>query len=247
LDFVFYASKVLAKLILPPTGLVLLAILALLLLRRWPRTALLALWTSSIGLLVLSLPVVAHHLVGLVASPPFERDRVSQTQAIVVLGGGLRRETKEYGDTVSNETLERVRYGATLAKSYGLPLLVTGGKVYGGPAEGIVMADVLQREFGVSTRWIEDQARHTGENLRFSEAMLAKDGVTRVLLVTHNYHMRRSLAHCERTQLTCLPAPIGTSSGIVDSWIQWLPNVSSLSASAAAIHELCGLLALGIR
>ena len=66
-------------------------------------------------------------------SEPLDFARASEAQAVVVLGGGLRRDALEYGgDTLGTFTLERVRYGAHVAKRTGLPVLVTGGVVFTG-------------------------------------------------------------------------------------------------------------------
>ena len=52
----------------------------------------------------------------------------ADAEAIVILGGGTRRNAPEYGgDTLGRLTLERVRYGAQVAKLTALPVLVTGG------------------------------------------------------------------------------------------------------------------------
>jgi uncharacterized SAM-binding protein YcdF (DUF218 family) len=153
------------------------------------------------------------------------------------------RATPEYGDTVSTHSLLRVRYGAKLAKQFDLPVLVTGGVVYGGEPEAAVMATVMGDEFGVTPKWIEGRSRHTGENLRFS-AELLKPNIRRVLLVTEDFHMRRALAHCEAAGLICYSAPVSSSSRSSDSWIQHLPNAGALQQSYAALHELLGNMAL---
>ena len=243
IDAIFYPSKVLVQLALPPTGFVLLALLALMLWRRWPRTAHTSLWLSVCGLLVFSLPVVSRGLVALLDAPPLERDAGKNAQAIVILGGGLMRATPEYGDTVSTHSLLRVRYGAKLAKQWKLPVLVAGGVVYGGEPEAAVMAAVLNDEFGVAPKWIEGRSRHTGENLRFAAEMI-KPTVRRVLLVTDDFHMRRALAHCEAAGLICYSAPVTSSSRTTDSWIEQLPNAGALRQSSLALHELLGNIAL---
>jgi uncharacterized SAM-binding protein YcdF (DUF218 family) len=51
---------------------------------------------------------------------PLDLAQVSNAQAIVILGGGVRREAPEYGGaTLGGITLERVRYGARLARTTG--------------------------------------------------------------------------------------------------------------------------------
>ena len=52
----------------------------------------------------------------------------------MILGGGLRRSAPEYGgDTLGRLTLERLRYGAMLAKRTGLPVMVSGGTTLPAP------------------------------------------------------------------------------------------------------------------
>jgi uncharacterized SAM-binding protein YcdF (DUF218 family) len=242
-DLLFYPGKVATALLLPPMGFVWLALLALLFIRRWPRTAIVTLWLSCVSLIVLALPSVAS---GLLASMNPQRmdDKLAKTaDAVMILGGGLRRATPEYGDTLSQHALERTRYGAKLAKELNLPVLVTGGQVYGGTPEADVMAGVL-KEYGVNARWVENRSRHTRENAIFSQAMLKEDKVQRVLLVTHDYHMRRSMAHCEAAGLICLPAPVTSRSKASDSWVEQLPNASALRDSGQYIHEIVGIVVM---
>ena len=53
----------------------------------------------------------------------------AHAKAVVILGGGVRRNAPEYGgDTLATLTLERVRYGARVARLTGLPVLVSGGR-----------------------------------------------------------------------------------------------------------------------
>src|SRR5262245_47125035 len=68
-------------------------------------------------------------------------------QAIVVLGGGVARNSLEYGgvDTINSGTLDRVRYAAWLYRKTVLPILVSGGAP--GPstkAEADLMKNALE-------------------------------------------------------------------------------------------------------
>ena len=159
--------KAVAKtLVLPPTGLLLLALAGLSMRRRFPRTGSFAAWTGVLVLLLLSIPTVAGLLVrSLDTSPVFDPAQASSAQAIVVLGGGTRRNAPEYGgDTLGELTLERVRYGAAVARMTGLPILVSGGSVLGGETEAKLMREALEREFGIPVRWVEQRSRTTHEN-----------------------------------------------------------------------------------
>ncbi|MEP6678782.1 MAG: YdcF family protein, partial [Betaproteobacteria bacterium] len=107
--------KLLIKaLILPPTAPLIVALVGLLLLTRRPRTGRALALLGVAMLAALSMPIVAVALVRAVdRSPPFDPARAKEAQAIVILGGGIRRLAPEYGgDTMNRLTLERVRYGA---------------------------------------------------------------------------------------------------------------------------------------
>ena len=81
------------------------------------------------------------------ALPP-DAAAISQAQAIVIVAGGRHRNAPEYGgETVNPLTLERLRYGARLARASGLPILLSGGAPSGGTAEALLMRDALERDF----------------------------------------------------------------------------------------------------
>jgi uncharacterized SAM-binding protein YcdF (DUF218 family) len=245
MDILFLLSKFLTALVMPPTSLLILAVLALLLLNRWPRIARTTLWLSISTLILLSTPFVARGLVTLLDAPPLDMKGAKSAQVVMILGGGLIRDSKNYGgDTLSNASLTRTRYGVKLAKELRLPILVTGGQVYGGQPEAQVMADVLAKEYGVPARWVEKRSRHTGENATFSAALLKAEQIKKVVLVTHASHMRRALAHCEAAGLFCYAAPIDSMGAAPDSFVQQLPCAGALYTSAEALHEFLGILVL---
>jgi uncharacterized SAM-binding protein YcdF (DUF218 family) len=239
----FALKKIIAGLVLPPAILVLIGITGLLLLRRSPRVARVLLWSMVTSLLLLSLPVVERYLMRGLSTPPLTEQRARTTQAILILGGGIARATPEYGDTLSRYSLERVRYGAVLARRLHLPILVSGGQAYGGRPEGEVMAEVLRNEFAVDVRWIESRSQDTADNLVFSAEILRRNKLDSVLLVTSDFHMARALRECGATGLKCIGGPVTTYAGLSDSWIEELPNPSAFTQSAIALHELLGLLA----
>jgi uncharacterized SAM-binding protein YcdF (DUF218 family) len=240
MDSIFLLTKFLTAVVMPPMSLLLLALLALMLIKRWPTVARLTLWLSISGLFLLSLPMVSQGLVALLDAPPLDAKGAKSAQAIMILGGGLIRDTPEYGDTLSATSLARTRYGVKLAKEFKLPILVTGGQVFGGQPEAEVMAATMANEFGAPARWIEKRSRNTAENARFSAELLQADKIRTVILVTDDTHMRRALAHCEAAGLFCYSAPVSITSHVSDSWIEQLPNAGAMYASSVALHELLG-------
>jgi uncharacterized SAM-binding protein YcdF (DUF218 family) len=239
-DFLI-ARKALAALVLPPTGPLLLALAGLALLGRRPRLGRALAWLGVVGLLALSLPVVSHALLRLLEPAALDLQRTGDAQAIVILGGGVRRNAAEFGgDTLARLTLERVRYGALVARTTRLPVLVSGGSVSGGTAEAALMKRVLEQEFNVEVRWSEDRSRDTRSNAAESATILLPAGIRRVLLVAHGFDMPRASAEFASAGFQVMPAPTviaGERFGF-DHPVELLPSMSALQGSYYALYEL---------
>ncbi|HMY50221.1 MAG TPA: YdcF family protein [Rhodocyclaceae bacterium] len=243
----FFLKKIAAALLLPPFLPFLLIIAGLLLLHRQPRTGRLLAWCGVVTGIALSLPAS----VGLLVTP-LERDAaldvrdLPAAEAIVILGGGTRHYAPDFGgQTVNRLTLERLRYGALLARHSRLPVLVSGGSPTPGIAEGILMRRVMEEEFRVSVRWVESQSLDTAENAAFSVPVLRAAGVRRVLLVTHAAHMRRALEAFEAAGMHAIPAPTAFfhGAGPADEVVDFLPGMNAAFAGDYAAHEWLGLAA----
>ncbi len=243
----FLLKKLLTAVLLPPTGPVLLALFGLWLARtarsqRWRNGGARLAMLSLFGLLVLSLPVVGNALLASLEShPPITQAQLRRVQAIVILGGGSYFGAPEYGgDTVGNATLERVRYGARLARESRLPLLVTGGAPLGGRPEGELMKAVLEDEFGVPVRWVEAASRDTEESASLSAQLLKPRGVTRIALLSHGWHLPRAIPLFEKQGFEVTPAPMGFSTAPPPALASFLPG--GLGNSSKALHEYLGRL-----
>jgi uncharacterized SAM-binding protein YcdF (DUF218 family) len=241
-------TKAVGILLTPPGIIVVLAVLGLLLQRR-SRFAGTVVVSVGIGLLyVLSLPVVGNALLGslersTVALPRIEDIRAS-ADAIVVLGGGRDADQPQYGgDTVSKFTLERLRYAARLRRATGLPILVSGGSVFGaGVSEAELMRQALARDFQVTTDWVENRSRNTMENAIYSRPILEAARKNRVWLVTDAWHMPRALWAFRRAGIEAIMAPTGFNGGGTDTFLDFLPSSRGLHLSNLALHELLGIL-----
>ena len=240
----FLLKKILAALILPPAGLLIVALLGLWLIARHQgrqRTFGIVLISAALSaLLALSIPAVGQRLLAsLERFPPISNEQLGQVQAIVVLGGGMNFDAPEYGgDTVNFYTLERLRYAARLARASHLPILVTGGAPAGGSAEAQAMREILTREFGVAVKWTESASLDTAENAHFSAPPLKAAGITRIALVSHGWHLPRAVPLFEREGLRVTPAPTAFTKPTPDAVFNWLPN--DLRRSRLALNEYLG-------
>ena len=225
-------------LLLPPTVLLLIALAALLGLGGHPRTRTFVVACSLGGLVALSLPVVALALMRAIEPAPLDETKLGTAQAIVILGGGRNRFAPEWGGiTVNAVTLQRVRYGAKLARATSLPVLVSGGAPDGvGATEADLMRTILQDEFGVRTSWIDNSSRTTRENAQFAAQQLPA-GVRRVVLVTDGWHCARARAEFELNGFDVIQAPTGLIAARPFSLYQLVPNADSLRYAHIAIRE----------
>jgi uncharacterized SAM-binding protein YcdF (DUF218 family) len=245
---VIWVKAVLKALILPPTGPLLVSLVGLALLARRPRLGR-AIAALGVGLLLaLSVPVVAFMLNSWVDdTPPIDIEQAKSAQALVILGGGIRRNALEYGgDTLGRLTLDRVRYGARVARMTNLPVMVTGGSVYGGETEAKLMRDALESEFGVPVRWSESRSRTTKENALFSAEILRRADIHRVVVVAHSVDMPRVRAEFARNSIDVVPAPTGIPSLDLGGPLDFLPSMAGLQGSYYAIYEMAALVVLWV-
>ena len=242
MDDLFRWKLLFKALILPPAAPLLIALIGLALLDRHRRAGRFLTTLGVVLLIVVSMPAVAKFLIHFVDdSPPFDAVQAKTAQAVVILGGGTKRAAPEYGgDTLNRLTLERVRYGARVARLTGLPVMVVGGRAE--PAretEAKVMRDALQDEFGVAVRWVEDQSRNTHENALMTAAILRPAGVRRVVLVAHGFDMPRATAEFATAGLETIPAPTGLLPPLQPSvLLDYFPSVDGLQWSYYALYEL---------
>ncbi|MCB1960146.1 MAG: YdcF family protein [Rhodocyclaceae bacterium] len=238
----FWAKKITAVLILPPAGPLLLIGLGLLV-ARLRRLA----WLGWFYALVVTVPVSVNWLAApLETTPPITLDALHQTGAIVILGAGTRRYAPEYGQpTVNRLALERLRYGAWLARQTGLPILVSGGAPEGFRPEADMMRESLVRDFGAPPRWVESASLDTRDNAEATARVLHAAGIDHIALVTHAAHMPRARRAFEAAGLTVTPAPTAWLS-TPDPDLRardFIPNAGSAYTGWFAMHEWIGGLA----
>jgi uncharacterized SAM-binding protein YcdF (DUF218 family) len=172
-------------------------------------------------------------------------------QAIIVLGGGRRMGAIDAPDDyqeqdVSTGSMERLRYGARLAKVTQLPVLLTGGA----PdrvdkkdiPEAVLMSKVLQDELGIQSKWIEFSSNTTQENARESAQILRKEGIKTIYLVTHFWHMPRAKAIFKKEGFQVVEAPMGFYQKKNFTPLDFYPSSEGFQRTRWIFHEILGSL-----
>lgn len=243
----------LAALVLPPLGPLLLGLFGLFFAARRQRAGL---WVAALALSMLWMLSCHGTAVWLAQALPqytpvtAQALRTAQVQAIVILGGGVQSVAPEYGEAqLRPATAERLRYGLHLAAQTGLPIAFTGGIGWAANgtqthSEAEVAQRVAEREAGVRFRWIEAASRDTGENASKLAPLLQQGGITRIALVTHGWHMPRSLALFDASGLHSTPAPMGFVLPVEHGVLEWLPSGQGLQTSRIVLREWLALASL---
>ncbi len=231
----------LRTLVLPPSSNLLLGLVGLLLWPRRPRLGAALCAAGIVSLWVLATPVVADALArGAERYPPLDPSHLTaaqaRAQAIVILGGGLRRDAPEAGgDAPGVHTDLRLIEGAKIARATHLPVLVSGKN-----REAFAMRRFLEEDLQVPVRWIESASNDTHENAIFSARMLRQQGIERIILVTSGAHLVRAVAEFRAAGLEVEAAPAEMWTRDERGALALVPSVSALERSHTALYEWAG-------
>ncbi len=185
--------ELILDLLLPPFGLILIAIaLSLWWCRRDRRLRLALCW---LAFLALATPAISTGLGSalLAVQPRFDPDAPPEGRYAVVVptAGATLLAGERYWPT--HEAIVRAVTGQWLATRMQVPLLVSGGRPGDLPiAEALILADALG--WGEEQAQLGEVGRDTCENARELADMLRPQGIVDVVAVTHRSHLVRFMA-----------------------------------------------------
>lgn len=225
----------------PPEVFILLALFGALLTLVWRRLGVAVVLVAIFFLYLLAVPVISSWLMRQAEAGWLDNPDFSGAQAIVVLGADVRSGADGQPDTLGPYTIERVVYAAEAYHRLHLPIAVSGGPTEeSSKAAGDLMKGMLAQDFDIGVGWDENHSTTTWENAVDTKAQLAAAQITKVVLVTHAWHMRRALWCFERIGLHAMPWPAPRTALRANRLRDFLPRPGSLQASFIALHELIG-------
>lgn len=166
---------------------------------------------------------------------------------ILMLGGGSTRSTPDIDGQgqLSGAAANRLLTAVRLHKKTGLPILLSGGRVYAGDGNESVIARRQMLALGVPADSIivEGKSRTTIENVQYTRAILSANHYRRPILVTSALHMPRAVMAYRRSHIQVIPYP-------TDYTVNPSPSFNQMSivpggfGSAAVCKEYLGMLAI---
>jgi len=242
------------SLLLPPACFFVLFFIGWLLNKWRRRLGHLFLWSLLVAVYLAATPFFAGELMAPLQhyQPVDVQEPDPDVGAIVVLGAGINfsapeywdREAPPYGVDVADAlSLQRVAYAAYLARATSKPLLLSGGtsSMLGDRTVAKAMSVTLARDFGLSARWLEQRSTTTMSNAEYSAKLLRSEGIDKIYLVTHAWHMPRALIAFEDTGIKVVPAPTGFVSRSSGAWNDFIPSAQGFLLTYYAIHEWLGI------
>ncbi len=269
--FLFW-SKLLPLFVYPLGLACVLMVVALVLLWRSPRGAAAAIATALIVLLVASNGWVAQQMTRSLEQQAIALEEAAtgrphgselpEADAIVVLGGSTKPAEPPRPWVDLNDEGDRVLHAIRLYQTGRAPkILFSGGRITwkdGGPSESADMA-AIARAMGVPDAAIleEPDSLNTRENAVNSIAIMEREGIESILLVTSAMHMPRSVAIFQKLGVDPIPAPtdfiiadrdlqdINSSAAAVI--LNVMPDVDRLQRTTRVLKEYLGRFIYGLR
>jgi uncharacterized SAM-binding protein YcdF (DUF218 family) len=207
------------------------------------------LWIVSLalGYWVLSTPITALALVGLLTPdipPVMSKADAPAATAIVVLGSGMEVH-RSHGGVYSAPTREGALRVLEAARVYhvlgGVPIIATGGKGSSQYSEAGLMAIQLE-QLGVPADRIirEEQSTNTRDHATFVPPLLKTHGLGPFVLVTSQQHIARALGAFRKVGLDPVPSTpqaFVSRGGVLEDC---LPSRVALALSESLIYDLIG-------
>jgi uncharacterized SAM-binding protein YcdF (DUF218 family) len=243
-------GSAIGRLVSPPAVLLLLTALGLWHVRKkWGvRLA----WLSILLLWLAATPIVAYGLLDLLThgATPVDVGTLPKSGAMIVIlpAGKVRAREYQEGETASPLTVQRVRYGVTLAKATGLLVAIPGGKHRGVHSEAELARRFAETELDYRVALIEEASLDTRQSALNLVAPLRGRGVKAVVLVTDARHMPRAAEAFAKVGFDVVRAPMAITAGESQLMLlAFVPTAEALVASFDVTHELVGRLWYAVR
>ncbi|QHW32095.1 YdcF family protein [Paenibacillus rhizovicinus] len=167
---------------------------------------------------------------------------------IVVLGGGATVDTPDIDGegNLSGSAGNRLLAAARLYQRTGLPILFSGGKVFadtGNEAE-IAKRELIGLRVPADRILVENRSLNTSQNAEYTGELLALHHLTKPILVTSAFHMKRSVMDFREAGMSVVPYPVDYKASRRASYAlnKWSPSSTAMDNISVCLKELLGIM-----
>jgi len=242
----FILKKLIAPFVLPPgIFVVLLGLAGSWALRRKNRPAACISFVCAVFIWTFSISPTSDLLMG-----GLEKGLVIpsdiQADVILMLGGSIYEKSPDISGqgAPGPDTLMRLVTAARLHRRLGIPIVVSGGKVF---SDSVPIAPIAKRflvDLGIpaDTVILEERSRDTYENALYCKSICEQHGFKKPLMVTSSYHIKRALLCFNKVALAVTPFPCALTTWPDKryGWQHVLPSAGALHTISIACHEWIG-------
>jgi uncharacterized SAM-binding protein YcdF (DUF218 family) len=209
--------------------------------------------SSLVVFLLFSIPLFLNLFANLWRYPYTELPAGKTYSCVIVLGGfsGTGGPDGGHFNTNSDRFIQGVKLKETGQASH--ILITSGNSSLMHQKDGFVEADWVQtqlKQFNIpdSAVLIENRSKNTIENAAFTKKLLESRHLKPpYLLVTSDFHMRRSMKIFQKQGLDVVPYPCNFFAGGRFSFGEFIPDVNALWKWDVYIKELVGYMVLWFR
>lgn len=186
---------------------------------------------------------VSERLMGALESA-YEPPANPQGDVIIMLGGGAYPDTPDVSGrgTLCSSPANRLLTAVRLQRQLDLPIILSGGQVYSDSGAEAVIAKRILMDLGVPEDKIlvEGRSVNTTQNAQFSAEIMRERGLTKPILVTSAFHMRRSVLNFEKQgiEVTAYPADYRTNTRHDFHYNKLKPSVGALDDNVIVMQEV---------
>ena len=250
----FILSKLLSAITQPMFWLAMWWVLALLILMRWRRLAVIMLWSGLAVLGLLGFQAIPDALLRPLENryPVPVAETIERHAGIIVLGGAVGHPDSfvAHDQVPLGDAAERMTVPVSLVRQHPkLELVFSGGEgrllTTGVTESQLARAFYQQQGLDMAKVHLENGSRNTRENAQRVARLLGARCQEPWLLVTSAWHMPRSMAEFEAVGCKVTPYPVDFSTGYSTSLTEY-SLAQSLLRWQTALHEWLGLLVYGM-
>ena len=247
-------ADIISSIIMPPGIFIIILLIMSLYALKKPRRVILAsfLVLLALSIYIASIPITTFYLNKWfidIYKPQLPHDNAKT--AVIVLGGGFYYDENNKPSQPNIATMERLYAGVKLTKEHSTfsYLILSAGNTYrpNSVTGAEIMAYAAKTMDCKATIIIEGKSRNTEENLKYCAEIVKKLGIKNVIIVTNNFHIRRSMDFAYLympTNVNIFPYPSGGQQprNITLSLQLFIPSTRALMITQLRIKEMIGIL-----